>query len=279
VTDAEVDRLAIQMSELGGLIVISGAGCSTPSGIGDYRDENGEWKRMQPVQHSDFVNHLGWRQRYWARSQLGYPEFIRAKPNEAHHVLARWEASGFVKGVVTQNVDRLHQAAGSRKVIDLHGRLDRVVCLGCGAQTLRDDLQNWLEQHNPDIHALGTEAVLAADGDVDLESTNFADVAVPECQVCAGVLKPDVVFYGDSVPKATVEAAYQWIEKAPAVLVVGSSLMVFSSLRFVRAAHERQTPIYAINRGLTRADEFFQCKLEGDCAEILQALESRLAGR
>ena len=278
-TDKEVDRLAIQMSGLGGLIVISGAGCSTPSGIGDYRDENGEWKRRQPVQHSDFVNHRSWRQRYWARSQLGYPEFIRARPNEAHRVLARWEASGFVKGVITQNVDRLHQAAGSRKVIDLHGRLDRVVCLGCGAQTLRHDLQNWLEQHNPDIDALGTEAVMAADGDVDLESANFADVAVPECQACAGVLKPDVVFYGDSVPKATVEASYQWIEKAPAVLVIGSSLMVFSSLRFVRRAHERQIPIYAINRGLTRADELFQCKVEGDCAEILQALESKLAGR
>ena len=260
----------------GGVVVLTGAGCSTPSGIGDYRDEQGEWKRTQPVQHKDFVERIAWRRRYWARSQIGYPEFLQAQPNRAHQILAQWEAQGRLVGVITQNVDRLHQRAGSRSVIDLHGRLDQVVCLGCGQLSSRGDLQSYLERANPDVAKLSSDAVLAPDGDADLATDDFSHVHVPDCERCGGTLKPHVVFYGDSVPRPIVDNAYAWVEKAKALLVVGSSLMVFSSFRFVRRASELGTPIYAINRGVTRGDDLFQGKLDVDCIIGLETINKRL---
>ena len=260
----------------GDVIAITGAGCSTPSGIGDYRDENGEWKRRQPVQHKDFVEDHKWRQRYWARSQVGYPEFLRAEPNRAHQLLAEWEARGWIQGIITQNVDRLHQRAGSQSVIDLHGRLDRIICLACQSTSSRGELQTYLERVNPQINDLSKSAVMAPDGDADLVTEDYSEYCIPDCEKCGGMLKPDVVFYGDSVPKPVVERAYDWISSANAVLVVGSSLMVFSSFRFVRRAAELSIPIYAINRGKTRGDELFVKKIDEDCVSAMQQINGYL---
>lgn len=252
------------------LVVITGAGCSTGSGIGDYRDEQGEWKRVQPVQHQEFMASHAWRQRYWARSQVGYPEFTRAQPNAAHRVLAQWEAQGRIHGLITQNVDRLHQRAGHQRVIDLHGRLDQVICMSCGDVVTRDALQVWLDEHNQ--RADPRAFTLAPDGDADVLRTDFSSVCVPACRVCGGVLKPDVVFFGDSVPKPVVEQAYRWVDEADAILVVGSSLMVYSSFRFIRRAVRAGIPVAAINRGKTRADDLLVMKVEADCATVLQEL-------
>ena len=253
------------------LVVITGAGCSTRSGISDYRDANGDWKRVAPVQHQDFMQSITWRQRYWARSQLGYPEFCRARPNPAHRVLAQWESQGRLVGLITQNVDRLHQGAGHQQVLDLHGRLDQVVCMNCGQVSSRDLLQAHLEAHNPNFKP--TIVSLAPDGDADLAQTDYSHIDVPNCRRCAGILKPNVVFYGDSVPKDIVAKAYRWVEAADAMLIVGSSLMVYSSYRFVRQAQQLGLNIVAINRGITRADEWLSAKADGDCAEILSALQ------
>lgn len=252
------------------LLVITGAGCSTGSGIGDYRNDQGEWKRVQPVQHQEFMASHQWRQRYWARSQVGYPEFMRAQPNAAHQVLARWEAQGRVVGLITQNVDRLHQRAGHQRVIDLHGRLDQVVCMSCGDVVTRDAIQLWLDQHNEPADPRAF--TLAPDGDADVVRDDFSTVAVPACFSCSGILKPHVVFFGDSVPKPVVEQAYDWVDAADAVLVVGSSLMVYSSFRFIRRAVAADIPVAAINRGKTRADDLLTVKVEHDCGVMLEQL-------
>ena len=257
------------------LVVISGAGVSTASGIGDYRDRNGEWKRPQPVQHEAFMSSHSWRQRYWARSQIGYREFIRARPNATHQVLARWEKRGHLLGLITQNVDRLHQRAGHQQVIDLHGRLDQVVCMKCDARVSRNDVQVWLEARNAHLETVAF--ALAPDGDADLQRQDFSDVQVPQCQACGGILKPDVVFYGDSVSKPVVSVCYAWIDEADALLIVGSSLMVYSSFRFVRRAAANNLSIVAINQGKTRADSLLKFKLEADCGVLLTQLEASMA--
>lgn len=256
------------------LLVISGAGCSTASGIADYRDEQGAWKRAQPVQHQDFMRAHAGRQRYWARSQLGYPEFMRAQPNVAHKILSGWEQGGRLQGLITQNVDRLHQRAGHQKVIDLHGRLDEVICMSCGVVTARDRVQSWLDANNAvvDPENFG----LAPDGDADIPGDDFSAIEVPACADCHGILKPHVVFFGDSVPKVRVEEAYAWVDAADALLVVGSSLMVYSSFRFVRRAQEAGKPIAAINQGKTRADDWLSVKLQEDCGTALQRLRQHL---
>jgi NAD-dependent SIR2 family protein deacetylase len=252
------------------LLVITGAGCSTASGIGDYRDERGAWKRPQPVQHQAFMESLAWRQRYWARSQLGYPEFKRAKPNVTHQILAQWEKQGRLCGLITQNVDRLHQRAAHQHVIDLHGRLDEVVCMSCGEIVSRDDLQVWLDENNktPSAHTFQ----LAPDGDADITRTDFSQIKVPDCTYCGGILKPNVVFFGDSVPKARVADCLAWLDQADAVLIVGSSLMVYSSFRFARRAHHLGIPIAALNRGKTRADDLLTLKIDAECGAILNSV-------
>ncbi len=268
--NAPVHAVGAVLSASQRLLVISGAGCSTGSGISDYRDDQGAWKRPPPVQHQAFMSSHAWRQRYWARSQLGYPEFLRAQPNAAHYALAAWEQRGRVLGLITQNVDGLHQRAGQQRVIDLHGRLDQVVCMACGRLSARQRVQVFLDRHNRLNAAQRYRA--APDGDADLEMDDFSAIRVPHCESCGGVLKPDVVFFGDSVPKSTVREAYDWVEAADAVLVVGSSLMVYSSFRFVRRAHGLGIPIVAVNRGKTRADALLRGKIEGDCAVLLPGL-------
>ena len=276
---AEIDRSARAASDLqqiaevvgrcSRVLVISGAGLSTASGISDYRDQAGVWKRPRPVQHQAFVQHPHWRQRYWARSQLGYPAFAQAQPNDAHSALVELEQRGQVFAVITQNVDRLHQRAGQQRVLDLHGRLDRVRCLDCGRQLERNVVQDWLQRQNPWLNE--ARFTPAPDGDADIE-LDFSRVKIPHCPDCDGVLKPDVVFFGDAVPKVDVERGYRWVEQAQAVLVLGSSLMVYSSFRYVRKAHELGMPVMAINQGKTRADELFSHKADVDCVGGLEKL-------
>lgn len=252
------------------LFVLTGAGTSTDSGIPDYRDANGDWKRQEPIRYQEFVRSERSRRRYWARSLLGWPQFASARPNLAHRALAQLEQAGFVQQIVTQNVDGLHQQAGSRQVIDLHGRLDRVVCLDCGYELSREDFQQTLATANLNFTTL--VATLAPDGDADLENVDFAEFQIPACPSCGGLLKPDVVFFGEAVPKMRVEQAYQALAQADALLVVGSSLTVFSGYRFCQAAINSGQPIAAINLGRTRADDELTLKIAQPCGPTLQGL-------
>ena len=249
------------------LVVLTGAGCSTDSGIPDYRDTAGAWKRRPPVQMRDFLMSEAVRKRYWARSLLGWPHFSAAQPNAAHHALASLEAAGHVRHLITQNVDGLHQRAGSRRVTDLHGRLDEVLCLGCGARSARAAFQQELTARNPVWS--GLSAGHAPDGDADLEARDFSGFDVPACSHCGGLLKPAVVFFGDSIPAEWTGAALQEAEAADALLVVGSSLMVWSGFRLVRAVAERGRPVAALNLGTTRADGLLEFKIAAPCSSTL----------
>jgi len=273
----DINRLAEWLADRRRLAVISGAGCSTASGIGDYRDDDGSWKRNPPLQMQDFVRDQATRRRYWARSMLGWPMMSRARPNGAHAALAAMEARGWLNGLITQNVDGLHQAAGHRQVLDLHGRLAEVVCLECDARYPRSAMQQLLHRSNAFMQDAMASA--APDGDADIaDDLDLSAFRVPDCRRCGGVLKPDVVFYGDSVPRTRVAEAYAVVDSAEALLVVGSSLMVFSSFRFCRRAQELGLPMAAVNRGVTRADQWFDLKIEDDCARVLPAVLESMDG-
>ncbi|SFO45422.1 NAD-dependent protein deacetylase, SIR2 family [Bradyrhizobium sp. Ghvi] len=252
------------------LFVLTGAGCSTNSGIPDYRDRDGNWKRTQPVNFQAFMSEEPTRQHYWARSLIGWRRFGQARPNDAHRALARLEAGGRCEMLLTQNVDRLHQSAGHRQVIDLHGRLDLVRCMSCGRKTLRSHFQDALGRANPEWLTL--EAADAPDGDADLEHAEFSSFKVPACEACGGILKPDVVFFGENVPRDVVAAAQDHLSQADAMLIVGSSLMVYSGFRFVQAAAKRNIPIAAVNLGRTRADDLLTLKVEARCEAALAFL-------
>jgi NAD-dependent SIR2 family protein deacetylase len=254
------------------LFVLTGAGCSTDSGIPDYRDVDGEWKRRRPVMFQDFIANERARKRYWARSIAGFRRIRCARPNEAHYSLASLERRGRIAQLVTQNVDGLHQAAGSQNVIDLHGRIDTVRCLECERRSSREHLQLELARRNPEFAEL--DAVEAPDGDADLEHVEFDLLDVPACEVCGGLLKPDVVFFGEGVPPQRVSRAMSAIESSDAMLVVGSSLMVYSGYRFVSAMADAGKPIAAITLGRTRADDLFTLKVSDRCASALRVLAS-----
>lgn len=256
------------------LFVLTGAGISTDSGIPGYRDARGQWQRSQPITLQAFLGSHAGRQRYWARSMLGWPVAWQARPNAAHHALSRLGAHGRLTGLVTQNVDGLHQRAGSEGVIELHGSLASAICLDCGASHDRAGLQDWLLAQNAGLRDVIAEP--AADGDVHFESPLFAQFRVPECGRCGGILKPDVVFFGESVPRPRVDAARAALEAADAMLVVGSSLMVYSGYRFCVWAGQMGKPVAALNLGTTRADAMLALKVEAGCAPTLQALVSRL---
>ncbi|NCF10162.1 MAG: NAD-dependent protein deacetylase [Gammaproteobacteria bacterium] len=274
-TSTSIDDLTRFVTDHSRLFVLTGAGISTASGIPDYRDTDGAWKRSPPVQYGDFVRDPAVRRRYWARSLLGWPAFAGAAPNASHHALANLEHSGHVSLLVTQNVDGLHQAAGSRRVIDLHGRLDALVCLDCRQGGDRHAFQHELETRNPDF--TGLVAGRAPDGDADLDGIDFTAFDVPDCPACGGLLKPDVVFFGEGVPRARVDAAYAALDTVDALLVIGSSLMVYSGFRFAREAAARGLPVAALNRGRTRADDLLALKVEADCGMALNTLTERLA--
>ena len=267
-TDDVIDTLRRWIADHRRVFVLTGAGCSTASGIPDYRDENGEWKRRPPVMILAFRTEDAVYRRYWARAYAGWRRFTAAAPGTAHRALAAWESAGTLAQLVTQNVDGLHQRAGSRAVIDLHGRLDQVVCLDCGRRTSREDTQTMMTAVNPRWTA---PAEAAPDGDADIDASAIESFTPPRCDHCGGLLKPDVVFFGENVPRQRVEDARAALANADAVLVAGSSLMVYSGFRFVRHAHDVGLPIAIVNRGLTRGDGFAELKVEGDIGALLAA--------
>jgi NAD-dependent SIR2 family protein deacetylase len=254
--------------------VLTGAGLSAPSGIPTYRDQAGNWLRGSPIQHREFLTEPSARQRYWSRSLVGWPVIASAQPNDAHRALAALERAGHIDLLVTQNVDRLHQRAGSHRVVDLHGRLDRVQCLSCGAAIGRDVIQRELERDNPALLQLG--GALRPDGDADLADCQLAAVIAPHCRACNGIVMPDVVFFGGTVPHERVARVNEAVAAADALLVVGSSLKVFSGFRFCRLAARLGKPIAIINPGPTRADDLAVLRI-AQCAErVLPALAARL---
>lgn len=257
------------------LFVLTGAGVSTESGIPDYRDANGDWKRTPPVTYQAFMGSEATRQRYWARSMIGWRVMGRAQPGAAHRALAQLEAAGRVQLLLTQNVDGLHDAAGSRRTLDLHGRIDTVRCMACEARNPRAQLQQRLLAANPGWAALS--ASVAPDGDADLERENFSSFVVPPCAQCGGLLKPDVVFFGESVPRERVQAGMAAVQSCDALLVAGSSLMVYSGYRFAQAAAAAGKPIAAINLGRTRADDLLALKVALPCGPALAAMVEALA--
>ena len=256
--------------------VLSGAGMSTASGIPDYRGEDGALRRRAPIQYREFVGEERARRRYWARSSVGWAWLKQRGPNEAHRALARLEQAGRVTAVVTQNVDGLHQAAGSREVIDLHGRLSRVLCLECGAIEMRDELQRRMLLRNPGWDRLVAE--MAPDGDAELDEETIAGFRVPACRRCGGILKPDVVFFGENVPAARVSKALDLVLRGEVLLVVGSSLTVFSGYRFVLAAAERGIPVAIVNRGATRGDRSAELAVDARVEHFLPRLAGTVVG-
>jgi len=257
------------------LLVLTGAGCSTGAGIPDYRDANGDWKRSAPMRYQQFVDDELARKRYWARSMVGWRTMSEAEPALAHRALVRLQEMGRIRFLVTQNVDGLHSSAGSKNVVDLHGRIDTVCCLACGVRTPRSALQEELLQRNAGWASL--DARSAPDGDADLEGINFARFDVPACAGCAGILKPDVVFFGESVPRERVAAVRAALADSDCLLVAGSSLMVYSGYRFVEDAVATRTPVAIINRGRTRADGVATRKFEQEVGAALALLATRLA--
>lgn len=257
------------------VVVLTGAGCSTESGIPDYRGPGTRARVRSPIQHRDFLARPEVRQRYWARSVLGWPRFRSAMPNAAHEALAALEQEGAVLGLITQNVDRLHQAAGSARVIELHGALAGVRCLDCGEREHRDALQERLLSLNPGFSSQSAE--VRPDGDAELPLEAEQAFRIASCLWCRGTLKPDVIFFGDNVPRPTVEDAFALLETGDALLVVGSSLAVFSGFRFVRRAAERGIPIGMVNLGETRGDGLAQVRVEARAGEVLPRLASALS--
>lgn len=256
-------------------VALTGAGCSTESGIPDYRGEGTARRARNPIQHRAYVSDSAMRTRYWARSMLGWPRFSGALPNAAHVALAELERAGALAGLITQNVDRLHTAAGSQQVIELHGALHDVRCLHCGAIEARRQLQERLEVLNPGW--LDRDVELNPDGDAELSDASLASFRVAACLACDGVLKPDVVFFGEAVPRQRVERAFELLDGADALLVIGSSLTVFSGYRFVRRAAERAMPIAVVNLGATRGDPLAALRIHGSAGAVLRRLERALA--
>jgi len=258
----------------GPVAVLTGAGVSTESGIPDYRGPETRRRARNPVQYQQFLKQPEARRRYWARSMLGWPRFSRARPNVTHHVLHDLLAQGVVSGIITQNVDGLHAAAGSADAIELHGALREAKCLACASRISRDALQEALERENPAFVEAAPE--LAPDGDSELEGPHIARFRVVDC-ACGGPLKPDVVFFGESVPVERVGRAMTLVERASSLLVIGSSLAVYSGLRFVRAAARLGIPTAIVSLGETRGDASASVRIDAGAGATLTALAKLLA--
>jgi NAD-dependent SIR2 family protein deacetylase len=256
----------------GGVVVLSGAGISTESGIPDYRGETGRSRPASPMTYQVFTGSTEARQRYWARSHLGWRHIRRAEPNSGHLAVASLERAGVVDAVVTQNVDGLHTAAGSRDVVELHGALDRVVCLECGVVSSRATLEERLTAANPAFGA--ADLPMKPDGDVDLEAVH--DFVVVGCVACGGVLKPDVVFFGETVPRDRVDRSLALVAAARSLLVLGSSLKVMSGYRFVLHAARLGIPVAIVNQGETRGDAQATVRLDAPLGEVLPRLVDEL---
>jgi NAD-dependent SIR2 family protein deacetylase len=268
-----------RLVEGGGVVALTGAGMSTASGIPDYRGPDGQ-RRVQPMQHAEFVGSSEARRRYWARAFTGWAAFSRARPNDAHVAVARLQEAGLVEGVITQNVDGLHQRAGA-EVLELHGSLDRVTCLDCGEPVEREQVQSWLDAANPGFLArTATSGEVRPDGDVVLDASAVEVFRAPRCLVCGGDrLKPDVVFFGGSVPRHVVDQAFAMVDDASTLLVLGSSLRVMSGYRFVRRAARNGIPVAVVTRGETRGDGEPIVHLDSLLGDVLPRLVEDLAGR
>jgi NAD+-dependent protein deacetylase sirtuin 4 len=264
------------------VVVLAGAGCSTESGIPDYRGPESSLRTRKPIQYQEFVRSEAARVRYWARSTFGWLRIAAARPNAAHRALAHLEEGVVVRGIITQNVDGLHHAAGSRRVVELHGSLASVQCLACGVGLRRDDYQeqllalnaDWAERLERRTRSEGIET--APDGDAELPAAVLESFRVPPCRRCGGVIKPDVVFFGENVPARRVEDAWRLFEEAEVLLVVGSSLTVYSGRRFIYRAQKEAVPIGIVNLGPTRADEVAAAKVEGRLGLVLPRLAEAL---
>lgn len=254
----------------GSVAVLSGAGISTESGIPDYRGPDTRENDHTPIRYREFVDEADTRRHYWARSAVGWPTFDAATPNGGHRALARLEDAGVVTGIITQNVDRLHQEAGSDRVIELHGALEDVVCIDCGARSSRHTLQKRLLALNPGWTQ--TAPALAPDGDADLPRSATRSFCVPACRVCDGVLKPNVVFFGESTAPAPVDRAWALLDESDGLLVIGSSLSVYSGYRFVRGAAQNDQPVGIVNLGTTRGTPLAQVHVNGNTGEVLPSL-------
>ncbi|MEY9835791.1 NAD-dependent protein deacetylase [Streptacidiphilus sp. EB103A] len=270
--DAPVEGLA-RIGDLlvrGGVAVLSGAGLSTESGIPDYRGASGSLRRHTPMTYQEFVSDEAGRRRYWARSHVGWRTIARAQPNTGHRAVQALRASGRVCAVITQNVDGLHHAAGTTDAVELHGGLDRVICLGCRQLSPREELDQRLHAANGRLEAAG--AVANPDGDVELAPELVDAFRVVPCLACGGVLKPDVVFFGENVPRARVDHCFELVDTANALLVLGSSLTVMSGLRFVRRAAKAGLPVAIVNHGPTRGDEHASIRVDLPLGHALTAL-------
>lgn len=249
------------------VVALTGAGISLAAGIPIYRDQNGNRLNSEPIKHQDFIANSTQRKRYWSRSFRGWPAVSKAQPTRAHKALTQLQSAGHIDTIITQNVDRLHQRAGNRKVTDLHGRLDHVLCLNCSAIHHRDEVQEQLTLNNGPVPKAANNR---PDGDADLPAKIEQRFIVPTCTSCNGTLMPDVVFFGGTVPSERVKHCMQAVENADALLVVGSSLQVFSGFRFCRKASQLDKPLVIINPGTTRADDLAQLKLQTDCQTLLE---------
>lgn len=271
----DVDAVAGFVAE-GGVVVLSGAGLSTESGIPDYRGASGSLHRHTPMTYGDFLGSETGRQRYWARSHLGWRTIARAEPNGGHRAVAALQAQGFLDGIITQNVDGLHQAAGACEVVELHGNLDRVVCLGCRRTSSREQLDHRLRAANPRFESRAGR--INPDGDVELPDEAVADFRLVPCRHCSSaLLKPDVVFFGENVPRPRVERCYRLIDEARALLVLGSSLTVMSGFRFVRYAAKTGKPVLIVNQGETRGDPYAVVRVDLPLGSALTDLVGRLS--
>ena len=275
-TEAELTQLERleQFLAAGAVLLLSGAGISTESGIPDYRGPTGRLRESSPIQYRNFVSSAAARQRYWARSAVGWPRVKAAQPNAGHRAVAALEQAGMVRGIITQNVDGLHQAAGSSNVVELHGTLYQVTCLQCGRLFDREQIQRDMLQANPGWE--GTDALSTPDGDAVLQQAEIDGFRSPECGACGGELKPHVVFFGENVPRAVVDRAWEMLERSRAVLVAGSSLTVYSGFRFVDKAARQGKPVAVINMGPTRADPLATLKVEAPLGAALAQLAQRL---
>ena len=254
-----VESLSTWLRRIERWTVLTGAGVSAASGIPTYRDRTGRWLRVDPIQHREFIDSHSKRQRYWARSMVGWKGVDAALPNANHYGLASLERLGKVDTLITQNVDRLHQRAGSQEVIDLHGRLDRAICLSCGSFETRESLQKRLLAANPFVPEYSH--IARPDGDADVPDDYITQTVTPDCLSCGGTLMPDVVFFGGTVPKPRVEQCFEAITRSAGLLVVGSSLQVYSGFRFCRYAQKQRIPIVIVNEGQTRADDIATLKI------------------
>lgn len=271
---AALQQVVTMLVEHGPALVLTGAGMSTDSGIPDYRGPDGT-RRVRPMDYAEFVGSSEARQRYWARSYVGWRRFHAARPNDAHDLVTRLQELGAVGPVITQNVDGLHQAAGTRDVVELHGTLGEVVCLTCEGRVDRRLLDERMTAENPGFDVDSDE--IRPDGDVRLESVDVARFRTPRCEQCgADTLKPDVVFFGGAVAKPLVEHCFALTEAAPSLLVLGSSLQVMSGLRFVRRAAKRGIPVGLVTRGPSRGDALVDHRVDGELGASLRAVTEAL---